>query len=492
MRNDVYIIILIALKPEKTVMTSTHSSFPVFIIFLVLIFTSCSPSRNLNIERGTGYNYRAGFPEFRSSAFGYIDEEQGPTLNVTTDVVKGSLIYKRKGDSLSANFALDFQVQDLKNSENILTSKRIEKQVVTSKENAASSRETLSLDYSLEVDPSRYRVVISVTDLNSDKNMTQTVEAYIPNVKTGAYTLTGIQMYGKTNDQDEWNQINTYDVKGRMDSLRFVFQVISEKSNKPMRVNSRLVRYKSDTGYTRPMHFSNYSPSSIEYKGIDFDEETKIQSNQRTLTDYSSVFIEYKFPHQRRGNYMFEVTAKKGNKEGVYKARAFGVKSKNYPTIRSPFELARPLVYLMGEGDHEDLMKISNPDSLKVAVDRFWLKTIGSTSKAKKVIELYYQRVEEANKQFSNFKEGWKTDLGMIYILFGPPWYTEDHLKELMWYFSYNHSDPEYSFRFYQPKLNNKYFPFYHYLLQRHNYYYTVQYLQRQLWLSGQILTRRI
>lgn len=473
------------------IMTFIQSFRLLCISILTITVISCSPSKNLNIERGTGYNFRAGYPEFRSSAFGYIDNKNGPMLNITTKVVKGSLIYKREGDSLSANFALDYQIQDLNNPENIIDSKRVEKQLTSASEGSITGSETITLNYTLPVDPSRYQVVVSVTDLNSDKNLSQTVEAYIPNVETGAYTLTGIQMFGKINGE-EWNQINTYDVKGKIDSLRFVFQVISEESDKPMKINSQLIRFKSDTSYTRPMHFSNYSPSSIEYKGIDYDEETEIQSNQRILKDYSSVFIEYKFPQQERGNYMFEVTAKKGNMEGIYKARAFGIKSKNYPNIQSPEELARPLVYLMGEGDHEDLMSISNPDSLKIAVDRFWLKTIGSSAKAKKVIQLYYQRVEEANKQFSNFKEGWKTDLGMVYILFGPPWYSEDHLKELMWYYSYNHSDPEYSFRFHQPKLNNRYFPFYHYLLVRHNYYYTVQYLQRELWLSGRILTRRI
>ena len=39
------------------------------------------------------------------------------------------------------------------------------------------------------------------------------------------------------------------------------------------------------------------------------------------------------------------------------------------------------------------------------------------------------EEIEEANKQFSNYKEGWKTDMGMMYILFGPPWYIESTLE---------------------------------------------------------------
>lgn len=470
-----------------------HTSHRLFLYLplLALFAISCGSSQNLNIERGTGYNFQAGHPEFRTSAFGFIDEDSGPTLLVTAEVVKGSLVYKNEGDSLEARFALEFQVQDL-NSSQVLASKSVEETVSTLDKTITSTREALNMDYSLQVKPSRYRVTINITDLNSNKNITQTAETYIPETETGAYTLSKVQMYGKTIDQSEWEPINTYDVKGKVDSLRFVVQVISEQTNQPMRINSRLLRFDSDTSYTRPMHFSNYSPSSIEYKGIDYDRETEIQTNQRTLTSYGNTFIEYKFAKQDRGNYRFEVTARKQKGEEIFKARAFGVKSKNYPAVSSARELARPLIYLMGEGDHEDLMKISDSDSLKRAMDRFWLKNVGNTHRARDVIQMYYQRVEEANKQFSNFKEGWKTDLGMIYILFGTPWYTEDHLKELIWYFSYNHNDPEYSYRFYQPKLKNKYYPFYHYLLQRQNYYYTIQYLQRELWLTGQILTRQI
>lgn len=456
-----------------------------------LLFISCNTSKNVNIERGTGYNFEAGKPEFRTSAFGYIDEKSGPTLQIRAEIVKGSLIYKSKFDSLWANIAVDIQIQDISNPGNVISSKHVEKHIESTDPSIKSTRETLDLEYNMQVKPSRYKVVINVQDLNSDKNVTQSIETYIPETSTGAYSLSKVQMYGKINGQD-WDPIDTYDVKGRIDSLRFVFQVISEKTDEQMRLNARLLRFKSDTSYARPMHYSNYSPSSIEYKGIDYDEDTELQSNQRILTDYSSVFIEYKFANQKRGNYRFEVTAQKQDEDEVYKARAFGVKSKNYPAISSTREMARPMIYLMGEGDYKDMMSIQDTDSLKKEMDRFWLKHIGNAGRARDVIQMYYERVEEANKQFSNYKEGWKTDLGMVYILFGPPWYTENHLKELDWYYSYNREDPDYSYIFYQPKLKNKYYPFYHFLLQRNNYYYTVEYQQRQLWLTGQILRRQL
>lgn len=467
---------------------------PLFLLSLIIALTaiSCGSTKQANIQRGTGYNFKSGYPEFRISAFGIIDEKQGPTVKLHTEIVKGSLIYKQKGDSLAARIAIDFRVTDLDSSNNVISSQHLERTITSANKNITSSRELLELEYTLPVDPGSYKITVNVKDLSSNKQLTQTTQTSIPKTETGAYALSSIQMYGKQKGDKRWNNINTYDVKGKIDSLRFVFQVISDKTDKQMQLDSQLLRFKSDTGYTRPMHFSNFSPSSIEYKGIDYDEKTVLQSNRRILTDYSSVFIEYKFANQERGNYRFAVTAKKGSDQQLYKARDFGVKSKNYPAINSTREMARPLVYLMGEDEYKKLISISDPDSLKKEMDRFWLKNIGNSHQAADVIEKYYQRVEEANKQFSNFKEGWKTDMGMIYILFGPPWYTDDRLQQITWYYSYNRQDPEYSYRFYQPKMKNKFYPFYHYLLERHNYYYTVQYMQRQLWLSGQILTRQL
>jgi GWxTD domain-containing protein len=146
----------------------------------------------------------------------------------------------------------------------------------------------------------------------------------------------------------------------------------------------------------------------------------------------------------------------------------------------------------MGDDEYEELISIQNPDSLKTAIDQFWLKNIGDKIEAKQVIDLYYKRAEEANKQFSNFKEGWKTDTGMIYILFGPPWYVYTRLDQTSWAYAYDRNDPERNFQFFQPNLKSEFYPFQHYVLQRQQEYFNVEYRQRQLWLSGLILQRRI
>ncbi len=54
-------------------------------------------------------------------------------------------------------------------------------------------------------------------------------------------------------------------------------------------------------------------------------------------------------------------------------------------------------------------------------MDDYWLRIGNSIEKSRELIRIYYNRVIYSNLYFTSNKEGWKTDQGMIFILFGPP-----------------------------------------------------------------------
>lgn len=113
--------------------------------------------------------------------------------------------------------------------------------------------------------------------------------------------------------------------------------------------------------------------------------------------------------------------------KGIYKFRMNperdeGVKLYNfgdeYPMVKSPDALLGPLVYLTSSAEFRDLRMEPNR---KLAVDNFWLGLTSDMDDARELIRVYYNRVLFSNLFFSSYKEGWKTDRGMIYIVFGPP-----------------------------------------------------------------------
>jgi GWxTD domain-containing protein len=178
-------------------------------------------------------------------------------------------------------------------------------------------------------------------------------------------------------------------------------------------------------------------------------------------------------------------------KEEILKAREFGVRSTNYPEVKNVYELREPLVYLMNEKEYKALMELTDPVEIKKAIDFFWLSKVGRTNKAKNVISMYYERVEQANRLFGSWKEGWKTDMGMVYILFGPPWYVDRNVNAMVWSYTYNRNDPELNFIFDRILPGQPYYPFTNYIFRRNRGYYQIEYNQVDIWLSGLVLQGR-
>ncbi|MBU0488240.1 MAG: GWxTD domain-containing protein [Bacteroidetes bacterium] len=94
------------------------------------------------------------------------------------------------------------------------------------------------------------------------------------------------------------------------------------------------------------------------------------------------------------------------------------VNNDDFPRFATPEKMLESIRYLStkNEFDQYNLLK-----DKKAAVDNFWLECGGSYDRARQLIRKFYSRAEEANIYFSSYIEGWKTDRGMIYMIFGPP-----------------------------------------------------------------------
>jgi GWxTD domain-containing protein len=90
----------------------------------------------------------------------------------------------------------------------------------------------------------------------------------------------------------------------------------------------------------------------------------------------------------------------------------------SYPQMTTPEQMMEPLGYLASA---DELNTLKNAERPKLALDDFWIKCGGNVEKARELIRIYYTRVLYANFYFTSFTEGWRTERGMIYIMYGPP-----------------------------------------------------------------------
>ncbi len=114
----------------------------------------------------------------------------------------------------------------------------------------------------------------------------------------------------------------------------------------------------------------------------------------------------------RRGIYLCSV--ERNLREG-YALFNFG---RSYPNMTTPEEMIEPLIYLAPQYEVDQLKTSPRP---KVALDEFWIKCGGNIERARELIRIYYNRVVYANVYFTSFCEGWRTERGMIYVIYGPP-----------------------------------------------------------------------
>jgi len=89
-----------------------------------------------------------------------------------------------------------------------------------------------------------------------------------------------------------------------------------------------------------------------------------------------------------------------------------------FPGTKTVNDILSPLRYITTSAEFNEM---AQGDNIKKNVDAYWLKLGGSAERARKLIEAYYSRVEYANRYFTSYLEGWKSDRGMCYIVFGPP-----------------------------------------------------------------------
>lgn len=175
---------------------------------------------------------------------------------------------------------------------------------------------------------------------------------------------------------------------------------------------------------------------------------------------------------EQPGLYYFELNGAKSGQSII-------VTNEQYPGTNSFDELVRNLRYMATEEEYEKMMTSFNKKEL---FDKFWLNNTKSEEKAREAVREYFKRVRDANVFFTSYKEGWKTDRGMIFIVFGPPnrVFMKDNSE--MWIYEKTFELPRVAFTFNRidTAFTNE-----HYVLIRNAEYQNLWFRVIDLWRKG-------
>ncbi|MCY7350824.1 MAG: GWxTD domain-containing protein [Cytophagaceae bacterium] len=156
-----------------------------------------------------------------------------------------------------------------------------------------------------------------------------------------------------------------------------------------------------------------------------------------------------------------------------------------YPRVTRPDKLTRPLIYMSTNQEYVDLLNARDKE-FKKALDRYWLAmNSGNQQTAKRTVRAYYRRVEQANRLFTTYKEGWKTDKGMVYIIMGPPNRIQRGKDKEVWVYNRRSSQfSEINFTF--NKRANQFVED-HYELSRFVEFQPIWYPAVEAWRNGEV-----
>jgi GWxTD domain-containing protein len=156
-----------------------------------------------------------------------------------------------------------------------------------------------------------------------------------------------------------------------------------------------------------------------------------------------------------------------------------------FPKYTRPETMTKPLTYMSTNQEMAEWGKATTTEEAKRAIDRFFLTlTNGNQQVAKRIIKNYYSRIEQANQFFTTYKEGWKTDKGMIHIIMGKPDKVQRSKDKEIWSYSRRGQPSDINFTFL--RRPNQFIDD-HYELTRYPEYQSFWFPVVEAWRIGEI-----
>jgi len=205
-------------------------------------------------------------------------------------------------------------------------------------------------------------------------------------------------------------------------------------------------RYQDSTSiilsYFKPK-FGPALPPFSDQINKDFESDKPFEQFQLQLFSGKTSLIEL----PRKGLYKFH--SSKNDVEGKTILKLYD----DYPSVVSESQKVFGLRYLTPYKEFSMMLK----DDPAHTIQEFWFFDKRTKERSQEMMTTYYARMLRANRLFTTYKEGWKTDRGMIFMVYGPPDHVYYQLDKEIWEYGSNAAYNDLKFVF--TKTSNILFP---------------------------------
>lgn len=151
------------------------------------------------------------------------------------------------------------------------------------------------------------------------------------------------------------------------------------------------------------------------------DKVLRKEATVRHTGQITPVVLELPSAALVHGVYMIRIDVK-GSKQTSVTERAITLHWVGIPSNIADLDLAiEQMKYIANKNGMKKIIE-APPEKRREAFLKFWQENDPTPgTEANELMDEYYRRVNYANTHFRGMRDGWRTDMGMVYIIFGPP-----------------------------------------------------------------------
>jgi GWxTD domain-containing protein len=286
-----------------------------------------------------------------------------------------------------------------------------------------------------------YKVQVQLEDLGSGKTADRMPSVTIPRVTEGEPSLGGIVLSRRVNG-GEPDPVVEFHVPAPRDTLFARAPALNVPAGTPLQIEFAVCRYVTDTARAPAPYLHMPTMPAMERKRVfpQAIDTILIMHETRNLGDDGYILDDI-LPPLGRGVYQLSLYVWGPGQERTQESAAgaikyFAVVGPAFPRPVLISDLIDACGYIAYRPEQAAMDTLTVQSEMRVAFDRFWLSAIRDRSRATRAMRAYFSRIEEANRLFSSYKEGWKTDRGMVFAVFGPPENVEKKAETETWYYN--------------------------------------------------------
>lgn len=280
----------------------------------------------------------------------------------------------------------------------------------------------------LELDPGDYELTVQLKDQDSRKTGRIKKTLIVTDFRKDSISLSDIMLVSRLSTDGGRKKI-VPNISGNVASLSdgffLFFEVYSKSLKDSLELTWRIFNAKK--------------------------EPVKVHSQVEPLIgEKSQTFLKIEDLKLPVGSYLMTVEARPASSTAEAKksavattSRSFSVRWTDIPLNITDLDKAvEQIKYIARPSEYDFVREATDIEEKKKRFLEFWAKRDPDPNTPRnELMEEFYQRVDYANKNFSHYVEGWRTDMGMVYIRFASPDNVERHPFDMnqkpfeVWYY---------------------------------------------------------